>query len=62
MPKTEPLKLNTSKKGTFKINNIPIDRIINFCSWRFFIVAGWKYKYRKNAVPINEGLPFTIID
>ena len=54
--------LKTNNKGTFRINNRPMDSIINFCSWRFFIFIGWNYKYMKKAVLQSEALPFTIIN
>lgn len=46
-----PSILKTIMNGMFKTSNITIDRIINFCSWRFFIVYDCTYKYRKKAVP-----------
>lgn len=58
----DPSILKTNNKGTFKINNKPTDRIINFCSWRFFILFGWNHKYMKNAVLQNGALHFTVIN
>lgn len=51
MPKMDSSILKINNSGTFKIKNRPMDRNINFCSWRFFISKCYKYKYKKKAVP-----------
>ncbi len=61
MPKNAPSILKTHKNGTLRSSSMLIDRMINFCSCRFFMVLGCYDKYMKKAVLQEVALLFSIV-